>query len=174
MVRAEASKAAFGQKLITNNLRGLVAEVIVASALTPNWTWCSADWAGWDFVHPSGLKLEVKQSAARQTWTRPGTGPSACRFDIKPRTGSYVGADWHPRLGRQADVYVFAHHFEIGASADHCEPSQWQFFVVAEKHLPTASLTIGLRNVDKLAQARRLDELAGAVRDCVRLHHGGV
>lgn len=165
-VRAEASKAAFGQKLITNSMRGLVSEVIVASALQPEWAWCAADWAGWDFERADGVKLEVKQSAARQTWTKTGDGPGACRFDIKPRAGSYVGADWYPGVARQADIYVFAHHFEHRRSADHCDPTQWRFFVVAEHQLPPQAKTIGLSVVERLVGGCSIADLRTSVDDC--------
>jgi hypothetical protein len=167
-VRAEASTAAFGQKLITNNLRGLIAEVIVGSALPPEWKWCSADWAGWDFERADGLKLEVKQSAARQTWTGNNVARPTCRFDIKPRKGSYVGADWQPMVGRQAQIYVFAHHFEGGECADHCEPSQWRFFVVPESRLPPSAQTIGLGAIEKLAARCTISELLSAVQTCAK------
>ena len=42
------------------------------------------DWAGWDFEHETSVKLEVKQSAARQLWTALGTG-RVPRFEKEPR-----------------------------------------------------------------------------------------
>ena len=159
-VRAEASKAAFGERLITNNLRGLVAEVIVAGALEPVWEWCSADWAGWDFERADGLKLEVKQSATRQTWTTIDSKRSVCRFDIKPRTGAYEGSKWFPLIGRQADIYVFAHHFEDGEDADHCDPAQWRFFVVRADQPVASAKSIGLRAVEKLAKPCTVGDLS--------------
>ena len=164
-IRARVSKAAFGDRLISNHLRGLVAEAIVAAALEPVWTWCSADWAGWDFERADGLKLEVKQSASRQTWAPDGGSETACRFDIRARTGSYIGSQWRAKHGRIADVYVFAHHFEVAASADHCDPTQWRFFAVAERCLPQTK-TIGLRGVQKLADPCSFTGLADAVDDC--------
>lgn len=72
-IRARASEVAFGSTIIQNNLRALVVEAIVDYALKPSWRWCSQDWSGWDFEHESGVRLEVKQSAARQTWTAPSS-----------------------------------------------------------------------------------------------------
>src|ERR1700730_11441245 len=84
-IRARVSVAAFGGPLISNIYRGLVAEIIVGAALGSEWQLCSGDWRGWDFEHLTGLLLEVKQSAARQTWTgtRKATMPI---FDIRART----------------------------------------------------------------------------------------
>lgn len=168
-VRAAASSAAFGRKLITNSLRGLVAEVLIAAVLEPEWTWCAADWAGWDFECSGGLKLEVKQSAARQTWTPIGSVPSKCRFDIAPRTGAHVGRNLHPRIGRQADVYIFAHHFEAGDHADHCDPRQWMFYVVQERLLGPHTKSIGLTAVKRLANGCRIDDLKASMDCCEKI-----
>ena len=164
-VRARVSEAAFGSPLVVNHFRGLVAEAIVASALEPEWTWCSADWAGWDFERADGLRLEVKQSASRQTWTVGGGAPSTCRFDIRARTGSNVGSRGQSANGRAADIYVFAHHFDGSASADHCDPAQWRFFVLPERPLPRAK-TIGLRGVEKLAEPCSVIQLPDLVDAC--------
>lgn len=142
----------FGKRLITNNFRAIVVEAMVASALEPVWRWCSADWAGWDFERPDGLRLEVKQSAARQTWQRSDGRPSACSFDIKPRKGRYEGGtEWLDDEGRYADLYVFAHHHVADEAADHGDPLQWHFYVVPASDLP-ATLSIGLRRLKALAE----------------------
>lgn len=125
-IRAKVCAAAFGSPLVSNIYRGLVAEIIVGAALGPEWELCSGDWRGWDFEHPTGLRLEVKQSAARQTWTgtRRATVPI---FDIRTRTGYFDRADWVADPRRFAHIYVFAHHPIMDASADHRDPSQWRF-----------------------------------------------
>src|ERR1700709_941658 len=64
----KASAAAFGQPLVANYLRSQIVEAMVAEALAPEWKWVSASWAGWDFQSEANDKLEVKQSAAKQTW----------------------------------------------------------------------------------------------------------
>ena len=150
-IRARVSVAAFGGPLISNIYRGLVAEIIVGAALGSEWQLCSGDWRGWDFEHLTGLLLEVKQSAARQTWTgtRKATVPI---FDIRARTGYFEGSDWVADPRRFAHIYVFAHHPIMDASADHCEPSQWRFHVVATDRLP-AGKTISLVKVALLSDA---------------------
>lgn len=160
-IRAKVCAAAFGSPLVVNNFRGLVAEMIVGAALDPEWTWCSADWRGWDFEHASGCRLEVKQSAARQTWAAPKK-PSPPTFDIRERTGYYEGADWIALAARHAHIYVFAHHPIIDDSADHRDPSQWRFAVVAADRLPIGK-TIGLRKIALLADAVPWSGLNAAV-----------
>ncbi|QZP07220.1 hypothetical protein [Caenibius sp. WL] len=134
-VIAKVSQAAFGSALVTNVLRGQVAEAIVALALEPEWNWCSADYSGWDFERPDGLRLEVKQSAARQSWS---TGkPSKPIFDVAARTGHWEsGTQWIAQVGRPAHIYIFAHHGIYADHADHRDPAQWAFYVVATRDLP--------------------------------------
>src|SRR4051812_26326088 len=91
-IRTKAAAMAYGKRLIENSYRGLIAEIIIGEALGQAWRHCSGDWRSWDFEHrTSPCKLEVKQSAARQTW-EPPTKPSSPRFDIKERTVSWDGA----------------------------------------------------------------------------------
>ena len=96
-IRAKVSARAFGNPVIQNDFRGFVAETIVESALEPTWRCCSGDWVGWDFEHLDKTRLEVEQSAARQTWTAPKR-PSPATFDIRTRSGFYIGNEWHPGL----------------------------------------------------------------------------
>lgn len=161
-IRTMACRAAFGSALITNNFRGLVAEAIVASVLSARWQWCSADYAGWDFERSDGVRLEVRQSASKQTWAKSNGRPSLCSFDIRSRLGRYEGADWFAEPGRYAHLYVFAHHWVADDSADHCDPRQWRFFVVPTHSLP-AFKRIGLASLGKLAGPRTYDELAASI-----------
>jgi hypothetical protein len=150
-IRAKACAAAFGGPLVSNIYRGLVAEIIVGMALGSEWRLRSGDWSGRDFEHPTGLRLEVKQSAARQTWTgtRKATTPI---FDIRTRTGYFEGANWIADPRRFADIYVFAHHPLMDESADHRNPDQWRFNVVATDRLPVGK-TISLVKVSLLSGA---------------------
>jgi hypothetical protein len=163
MIRARASELAFGSPVIQNNLRALVVEVIVDEALGPGWRWCSGDWYGWDFVHQDGTRLEVKQSAARQTWAAPKS-PMPPRFDIRQRAGFYDGAAWYAQPGRHADIYVFACHSIVDDTADHRDPRQWSFYVVRTKSLPVGK-TIGLAAVSALAQAVEWSALGRVVEE---------
>lgn len=174
-VRRRASDAIFGQRLILNNYRAVIAEAMIASELEPEWRWCSADWAGWDFDRSDGVRLEVKQSAGLQTWHRPDSRPSACSFDIRSRKGRYeAGVDWKPDEGRNADLYVFAHHHVVTAEADHADPSQWHFYIVLARDLPPTK-TIGLRRINALAEPKVYSDLkpeVEAAADRVRQEQG--
>lgn len=134
-IQDKVAQSAFGRPLITNVLRGQVVEAIVASALEPEWTWCSADYSSWDFERADGCRLEVKQSAARQSWAT-SDKPTACSFDIAKRKGRWEGTTWIDEAGRAAHIYVFAHHPISDSSADHRDAKQWQFYVLATSSPP--------------------------------------
>jgi hypothetical protein len=121
--------------------------------LGPDWKYVGGDWSGWDIEHKtSRLRLEVKQSAARQSWAdaRSGIGkPSKPIFDIRARTGYYVGSKWIDLEARPADLYVFAWHprFDLAEGVDHTDPEQWEFYLLSEKALPTDQKTISLSSL---------------------------
>jgi hypothetical protein len=169
-IRTKVSARAFGSSVIQNDFRGILAETIIESALGPAWRCCSGDWLGWDFEHSDGTRLEVKQSAARQTWTAPKR-PSPPTFDIRSRSGFYVGSEWHPEVGRHAHIYVFAYNPIADTSADHLDPRQWVFYPVPADRLPP-NKTIGLARVASLATAAPWKALFAAVEE-VRLERDG-
>jgi len=149
----------FGKPLVVNVYRSILVEAMVAAAL-PDWDWCSADYASYDFRR-GDLRLEVKQSALRQTWL--GQRLSKPSWDIAPRTGYWTaGSTWVSRPGRNADVYIFALHDTVDETADHREPDQWNFFVVAATNLPPVK-RIGLAAVSRLAKPVLYAALAKAI-----------
>ena len=129
----KATEVTFNKPLVTNVFRSVLVEAIVAAALS-DWDWCSRDYASCDFRHPDSTRLEVKQSAARQTWL--AGHASRASWDIRPRTGYWGKNGWVPRPGRYAHVYVLAHHPVVNKKADHRDPHQWLFYVVAACALP--------------------------------------
>jgi len=161
-VLARAVEAIFGGPLVTNTFRSLLAEAMIAQALEPEWRWCSADYASWDFERADGKRLEVKNAAARQSWSAPGA--KACRpsYDIAPRQRAWRNGALVHGLARNAEVYVLAHHPLIDDTADHRDPSQWRFYVIAAWRLP-ASGSISLAKVAALACPVSIGGLAQAV-----------
>ena len=158
---------------IMNNLqRGDYVECMIAWTLGEEWRLTSEDgwdWAAWDCEHvASGVRLEIKQSAARQSWDggaqRLRRSP---RFDIAPRKGYWPkdGSAWVSDPGRQADVYAFAWHGEVDEHADHRDPDQWRFFVVSEQHLPAGQKSIGLGELRKIAVSCGVTGLKRAVEE---------
>ena len=158
--------------LISNVWRGDYIECLVSTALEPEWavTWSSGDdWAAWDLEHASGARLEVKNSAARQSWDRSGEEPQRRpTFDIRPRQGYWISSNgkWTKVYapGRQADVYAFAWHDEIREDvADHRVASKWQFFVVSERTLPPNQKSISLSRLADLVRPVRFEDLRAEV-----------
>lgn len=162
-VVAKVTDAAFGKPLINNVLRGQVAEAIVALALEPEWNWCSADYASWDFDRADGVRLEVKQSAYRQSWqTAPGAKVSPA-FDVKARKQFWDGTAYVASNRRAADIYVLAYHGRADDSADHRDPYQWEFFVLRSASIPPVA-RIALGSVRRLTDSVTVDVLANEVK----------
>jgi predicted DNA-binding protein len=145
----------YGRKLIGNAWRGTYAECLVYSALrggAPEAGWRpSGEWDPWDLENGEGIHLQVKQSAARQSWTNPkGPGkPHAMSFDIHPG-----------EKGRQTHIYVFAWHPESDPDiADHRDTGQWRFYVMPEDGLPEPEIGQKTQRIS----LNRLKELADSV-----------
>ena len=147
-VVARVVDASFGKPLVTNVLRTQLVEAMIALVLEPEWHWCGADYAPCDFERTDGLRLEVKQSAARQSWNT--DKPSKAIFDVAARTGRNEADGWVEEHGRAAQIYVFGHHPIFDDSADHRDPAQWLFYVVRTTALPDVK-QIALGTIKTLA-----------------------
>lgn len=131
---ARITSRLFGQPILTNVVRGEVVEEMCVMALEPEWVHAGGDYGAWDLENPkTGLRIQVKQSAARQSW---GISISAPTFSIAQKTGRYEGAVWIAEASRNADIFVFGWHPLMDETADHRAVEQWQFFVVPESQLP--------------------------------------
>jgi hypothetical protein len=155
-IRDLAAKRAYGDPIVANYYRSDIVEAMVSYALT-NWEWCSGDWAGYDFKHlgrgEQEIRLEVKQTSALQPWK--SKSPSKAKWDIAPRSGFWEGSLWTARPGRNADIYVFVKHSETNKNvADHRDPAQWLFYVIAAADLPAqksiSESTIRVRSLGAL------------------------
>ena len=160
----------YGNPLISNIWRGHYVEGLIYCALSDNWK-LGADWDGWDLENDAGVRLEVKQSTACQTWQSPRESGkrSSTSFDIAPRTGYWTpDGVWVDLPGRLADIYVFAWHPETNPDiADHRCANQWRFFVVPEHKLKPGQKNISLNPVKRLAPEITYDRLAEAIDTAV-------
>jgi hypothetical protein len=155
----------FNQRLIQNQYRSAFVEAMIEPYLARSgWQYVGDNWSGWDFEHEFGARLELKQSAAWQTWdpvkqavlkSPEKAGPGI--FDIASRTGWFdaAGVVWTKEAGRPAHVYIFAWHGLFGSAADHRNPDQWEFFILPAVALP-AQKTL------RLSRLKRIDLLAGS------------
>ncbi len=144
------------QPLVNNVVRGILVESIVALELEPEWTWWGGDYGSWDFENTDGVRLEVKQSAARQSWELgPGCKKSPPRFDIRARKRSQeTGSE-----GRAAHLYIFAYHPVEDETADHRDANQWDFYCIPGSYLPPQK-SIGLRPIINMADPVQLGGLS--------------
>jgi len=150
--------AVFGRKVIQNNFRATYFEFIVGELLGPDWRHFGLEWAGFDFLGPQGERLEVKQSAARQSWAAGKAGYAPPQFDIRERTGRWEGPKWIPGPGRQAHIYVFGWHpVTDEEQCDQRDPEQWEYYVARADQLPPQK---GI----SLGPLRRLVEPVGAAQ----------
>lgn len=170
-VISRLTRRLFGAPLLRNSIRGEVVEEMVAMALEPEWKLCAGDWASCDLRHPgSGLRIQVKQSAARQSWHRDEVIPGNPRFSIAEKTGRWEDGDkWIAEPGRNADIFIFAWHPHGGAAADHRDPEQWLFYVIPEPVLPPHK-SISLSAIHALADPVAFAGLRVAVRSAVAAH----
>ena len=171
---ARATEEVFGRPLITNVWRSVVVEAIVAEALCSNgWSWVSRDYASCDFRNEKGVRLEVKQAAARQTWLPPSSQKSS-RFDIAPRFGEWNGSSWGPHQApmRNAEIFLFCYHPIINDGADHRDPQQWEFYLVRECSLPKAK-SISLTRIKGLTTPVSFTSLPRAVSAIERSFENG-
>ena len=136
-LKSRLMSALFDSPLVTNSFRGTLVEAMLAQVLEPEWRWCAADWASHDFENGDGVRLEVKQSAALQSWHEDGFPPNRGRFDIASRKARWEGARRIDEAGRHAAIYIFAWHPVVDVHrADHRDPKQWQFHIVRSDALP--------------------------------------
>ena len=163
LVRVAAQRSF--RPVMTNVMRSTYVEVMIDKALGPDWR-LTGDWDGWDFEHADGTRLEIKQSASLQAWRQ--KGPSVPSFDIGARKGRFVddgvGYVWQEGAGRNAHIYVFAHHDVYDeAECNQLDPAQWDFYVVPSNHLPDQA-TARLATIKKCgAQKCAYGELAEVV-----------
>jgi hypothetical protein len=119
-----------GSDLMNNRERSILGEFLVAMALglekEPR-----LEWNAYDLKTSSGLKIEIKTSSAKQSWSQ--SKPSSIRFDIAPKKYAWDAktdtTDYE--LKRHADVYVFC---ELHGD-DPLDTAGWRFYVLSTEVL---------------------------------------
>lgn len=132
--------------ILTNNLRGIFAEFLVASAIG-SLTQSRIEWDAYDLIF-KGKKIEVKSSAYIQAWYR--GKPSKISFSIgNKKEFDYETNTYSPDASRHADIYVFCLLKEQDPTIiNPLDTSQWEFYIVPTKTLnekfpQQKSLTLG-------------------------------
>jgi hypothetical protein len=137
--------------LCGNTLRGLIAEYLVAQALSVSGGH-RVEWDAFDVATPDGPKVEVKTSAYAQTWKQ--KKHSRIVFDIgAKRAWDAASSTTSESRLRSADVYVFAvHAHKDKATLDPLDLTQWHFYV-----LPTRALEEKCPTKNSIALSSLLD-----------------
>jgi hypothetical protein len=148
--------------LLNNTTRGVLAEFIVAQALSLNLSEPRRDWTPWDLELKSGLKIEIKSSSYLQSWHQ--SKLSTISFTVKARK------PWDYRtnlLGnkpkRTADIYIFALLKEQDRSkVNPMILEQWEFYIVETTDLDTrkrSQHSITLPSLRKISKAINYSEI---------------
>lgn len=138
--------------ILSNSLRGVLAEYIVASALGID-AGVRTEWDAYDLITESGLKIEVKSSAYLQSWHQ--KSDSIINFDIRKTKGwDSQTNEYSSEFKRQADVYVFCllKHKDRETVAP-LNLEQWEFYILETRILNEKKQnqqTIGLNPLLKL------------------------
>ena len=138
--------------LRTNNIRGYLAEYLVARAVGAESL--RVEWDPWDVTAPDGTKIEVKSSGFLQAWAQ--SRLSSPKFQVRP---AYA---YDPEVNSRsqvqdfnADVYVFCLH--TAKTHEEYNPlavSQWSFYVADRAAvLAQAGASMGLSTLARVAGA---------------------
>ena len=123
-----------GSDLVSNTMRGVLAEFIVACDLGVA-DKVRTEWDSYDLRTPSGSTVEVKSAAYCQSWSQKRY--SDIRFSIAPtRRWNAETNQLSGERKRQADAYVFALlHHKDKMTIDPLNLDQWTFYVLATAQL---------------------------------------
>jgi hypothetical protein len=134
--------------LVSNALRGRLAEFLVAQALGIA-DGMRAEWDAYDLRTHKGLTIEIKSAAYLQTWAQKAL--SAISFDIAPtRYWDAATNELATEPRRQAVLYVFAllaHRDK--PTLDAMDLLQWEFYL-----LPKAILDIQMPKMKQLSAGK--------------------
>lgn len=151
--------------LATNNVRGYLAEFLVAKAVGASGH--RVEWDAFDVLTPEGIKVEVKSAGHLQAWAQ--------RRLSRISFGSMVGRTWTPEEGESteatlnADVYVFAVQTATRhEDYDVLDVGQWEFYVVSRAAIEgTGYRSIGMATLRTLVDSPvPYAELGQAIREC--------
>ena len=150
-----------------NNIRGILAEFIIARALNID-LGLRLSWDDYDLITSDGIKIEVKCGAYLQNWNQ--AKHSELVF------GGLCGQVWDEAEGRRggtakyrADIYIFAvqnalTHDEYNAM----DLTQWEFYILSKKQLEEKNTkSISLNVVKRMVNSVLFTELADSIKSII-------
>lgn len=156
----------YASDLVSNAMRGMLAEYIVASALGLT-EGTRIEWDAYDLVTSAGAKIEVKSAAYLQSWYHKKL--SLIQFSIRPtRYWDATNNTLAQEARRQCDIYVFCllHHTDK-ATVDPMDLDQWTFYVLLADKLNRASPTQGKIGLSSLLRLGPHVVGYSQLKDCV-------
>ena len=162
--------------LAANNLRGHLAEFLVASDLNETRT-ARIEWDDCDIRTQSGINIEVKSAAYLQSWDQ--SKHSAITFSIAPSWPDNTKNDAQiNEVVRNSDIYVFcllAHKNK--QTFDPTNLDQWEFYVLRTKTLDAElgkQKTLSLGSLLRLNPAKcHYGEIARAINKELGVKNSG-
>jgi hypothetical protein len=148
-----------------NNIRGILAEFIVAKALNIHLS-VRHTWDDYDLETPDGIKIEIKSGAYLQSWTQ--SELSKIVF-----TG-LCGQVWDAETGRRggdaqfrANIYIFAvQNAKKHEEFEQLDLSQWEFYVLPQKVLQNrVAKSMSLTALKKLIEPVYFADLSRSVNE---------
>lgn len=141
--------------LVSNTMRGLLAEFIVGTALKFDPAIPRQEWEAYDLLSDNRIRIEVKSSAYIQSWNQKKLSPII--FSIKPTKYWDTSTGIESETRRHSDVYVFCHLKHTDQETiDPLKLEQWDFYVLSTKILNEqmpGKASISLENLRKLTSA---------------------
>lgn len=115
--------------LISNSLRGILAEYIVASTVGCN-TGVRTEWDAYDLKTETGIRIEVKSAAYLQSWSQKKL--SSISFSVRPTHGWDAESNSRSKTKiRASHVYVFCVlKHEEKQSVNPLNMDQWDFYCI--------------------------------------------
>lgn len=92
--------------LLSNTLRGALAEFVVAKALSIPLLTSRNDWTDYDLLYNNCCRIEVKSAAYLQAWEQHKF--SEIRFSVAPARSWTSEQRYDDNLMRHSDIYVFS------------------------------------------------------------------
>ncbi|OLS37583.1 hypothetical protein BTR22_08955 [Alkalihalophilus pseudofirmus] len=150
--------------ILTNNLRGILAEFIVGTALD-NQADTRIEWDSYDLIY-KGEKIEVKSAAYIQAWHNGNL--SKISFSIGPKKEyNYETNKYSLEAKRHADVYVFCLLKEVNVDiVDPLDTKQWDFYIILTTELNQQfplQKSISLSSIERMAQKCNYEELRKSI-----------
>jgi len=138
-------------------------------SLGPAWKHVGLGWHPWDLQLGTGrdrLRLQVKQTAARQLWglTKSHSLSFGWKSHAPAEFDRYNPGETIESEGWFCEGFVFGIHDGTDpAKIDQVDPAQWQFMVIAAADLMPGTKTMRLSRARRRWQTVAWDGLAGEV-----------